>query len=193
MRLVLASSSPARLRVLRDAGFHPDVVVSGVSEDIESGPTESLVRLLAERKAEAVASVCPDALVLGCDSMLEVDGRARGKPKSAAEAIEMWRTQSGRCATLVTGHCLIDTARGNRRSAVARTTVRFGTPDEDELRAYVASGEPLGTAGAFTIEGKGAPFIEGIDGDPSNVLGLSVPVLRSLLRDLGRRVADLWG
>ena len=104
----------------------------------------------------------------------------------------MWRTQSGRAGALFTGHCLIDTTSDLRRSAVARTIIRFGQPDDDELRAYVASGEPLGTAGGFTIEGRGAAFIEGIDGDVGNVLGLSVPVFRSLLRQLGCRVHDLW-
>ncbi len=192
MRLVLASGSPARLRVLRNAGFDPEVVVSGVPEDIDVTPTASLVRELAERKAEAVAPQCPGSLVIGCDSMLEVDGRARGKPGNEAGAIEMWRTQSGRTGTLMTGHCVIDTARNLRRSAVAHTLIRFAEPDDDELRAYVASGEPLVTAGAFTIEGKGAPFVAGIDGDPGNVLGLSVPTMRSLLTELGLRVTDLW-
>ncbi|HXY27896.1 MAG TPA: nucleoside triphosphate pyrophosphatase, partial [Acidimicrobiales bacterium] len=182
-----------RLRVLQAAGFDPDVVVSGVPEDIEESSIESLVRELAERKAEAVASRCPDSLVLGCDSMLEIEGRVRGKPKSEPEALEMWRSQTGRAGTLMTGHCLIDTSRGARRGAVARTVIRFGRPEDEELRAYVASGEPLGTAGGFTIEGRGAPFIEGIEGDPGNVLGLSVPVFRFLLRELGFSVTDLWG
>jgi len=193
VRLVLASASPARLRVLLAAGFDPEVVVSGVPEDIGISSTESVVRQLAERKAEAVGSRCPDSLVLGCDTMLEIEGRARGKPKDEAEALEMWRSQSGRTGTLMTGHCLIDTSRDARRSAVVRTVIRFGRPDDEELRAYVASGEPLGTAGGFTIEGRGAPFIEGIEGDPGNVLGLSVPVFRSLLRELGLSVTDLWG
>ena len=191
-RLVLASASPARRRVLVQAGFAPDVVVSGVDEDIEAISTESLVRELAERKAGAVAPRCPDTLVLGCDSMLEVDGRARGKPKDESEVREMWRTQSGRVGTLWTGHCLIDTARHVRRSAVAQTSVHFGEPDDEELSAYIASGEPLGVAGAFTIEGRGAPFVVGIDGDPGNVLGLSMPLLRSLLRELGVPLTDLW-
>lgn len=178
--------------MLRDAGFDPSVVVSGVSEDLEAPSTEALVRELAIRKAEAVAARCPDCFVLGCDSMLELDGRARGKPKNGAAAVEMWRSQSGREGILMTGHCLIDTSRDLRGSAVARTIVRFGAPDEAELVAYVASGEPLETAGGFTVEGRGAPFVDGIDGDPSNVLGLSMPTLRSLLRKLGLSVSDFW-
>jgi len=192
MRLVLASASPARRRVLLHAGFAPEVMVSGVDEDIEAASTESLVGELAARKAVAVAPRCPDSLVLGCDSMLEVDGRARGKPKDESAALEMWRSQSGRVGTLFTGHCLIDTSRNVRCSAVAQTSIRFGEPDDDELAAYIASGEPLGVAGAFTLEGRGAPFVVGIDGDPSNVLGLSMPLFRRLLRELGVPLSDLW-
>ena len=191
-RLVLASASPARRRVLLQAGFAPDVMVSGVDEDIEAASTESLVLQLAERKAMAVAPRCPGSLVLGCDSMLEVDGQARGKPKDESAALEMWHSQSGRVGTLFTGHCLIDTARNTRRSAVAQTSIRFGEPEDDELSAYIASGEPLGVAGAFTLEGRGAPFVVGIDGDPSNVLGLSLPLFRRLLRELGVPLRDLW-
>ena len=178
--------------MLLQAGFAPEVVVSGVGEDIEAASTESLVRELAERKAEAVAALCPDSLVLGCDSMLEVEGQPRGKPRDESEALEMWRSQAGRVGTLFTGHCLIDTSRKVRRSAVAQTRVRFGQPDDDELSAYLATGEPLGVAGAFTIDGRGAPFVAGIDGDPGNVLGLSMPVFRSLSRALGVPLADLW-
>jgi len=174
------------------AGFEPEVVVSGVPEDIDAGTTESTVLALAARKAEAVAAGRADSLVLGCDSMLEVDGRARGKPRDAAEALDMWRSQSGRSGMLVTGHSLIDTAHGRRSSASARTLVHFDRPDEDELRAYVDGGEPLRVAGAFTIEGRGGAFVRGVEGDPNNVLGLSLGVFRSLLRDLGYRVQDLW-
>jgi len=189
---VLASGSAGRLRVLRDAGFDPEVVVSGVDETADAMAPAELVLLLAERKAVAVAIIRPDALVAGCDSLLDLDGTALGKPESAAEALEMWRRLAGREATLLTGHCLIDGASGRRVRGVASTTVRFGRPDEAELAAYVASGEPLALAGAFSIEGRGAPFVDGIDGDPSNVIGLSLPLLRKMLAELRMSVTDLW-
>jgi septum formation protein len=190
--LVLASASPARLRVLRNAGLDPEVVVSGVSEDIATTSTADMVRTLAVAKAEAVAPLRPGSLVLGCDSMLEVDGRARGKPKNAGEALTTWRRLRGSAQVLFTGHCLVDAASGQRAVGVARTTVRFGDPDGPELEAYVASGEPLLTAGGFTIDGRGAAFVDGVDGDPNNVLGLSVALLRRLLRELGVSISDLW-
>lgn len=190
---VLASGSAGRLRVLRDAGMDPEVVASGIDETADGGmETAALVQVLAERKAAAVAEQRPDALVLGCDSLLDFSQTAYGKPGSAEEATDMWRRLSGRAATLLTGHCLIEAASGRRVRGIARTTVRFGIPTDAELAAYVASGEPLALAGAFSIEGRGAPFIEGIDGDPSNVIGLSLPLLRRLLADLGMTVTDLW-
>jgi septum formation protein len=193
VEFVLASGSAGRLRVLRDAGFDPDVVVSGVDETTAGGlATPELVLLLAERKARAVAGKHRDALVLGCDSLLEVDGTAFGKPDSPAEAIGMWRRLAGREGALFTGHCLIDGASGRTVREVACTIVRFGRPGEAELAAYAASGEPLALAGAFSIEGRGAPFVDGIDGDPSNVIGVSLPLLRKMLAELGRSVTDLW-
>jgi septum formation protein len=190
---VLASGSAGRLRVLRDAGMDPEVMVSGVDETAEAGfDTAALVEALAERKASAVAAVRPDALVLGCDSLLDLDGVAFGKPESAGHAVGLWQRLSGREATLFTGHCLIQPHGGRRVRGVGRTLVRFGTPSPAELAAYVASGEPTALAGAFSIDGRGAPFIEGIDGDPSNVIGLSLPLLRRMLADLGMAITDLW-
>ncbi|HUJ05255.1 MAG TPA: nucleoside triphosphate pyrophosphatase [Streptosporangiaceae bacterium] len=191
--LVLASGSPTRLRVLRDAGIDPEVVVSGVDETAdETSDTASVAQELADRKARAVAALRPDALVLGCDSLLDLDGTAFGKPGSPAEVAAMWRRLSGEVATLWTGHCLIDGTAGRHARGTAGTIVRFGVPNDDELAAYAASGEPLALAGAFSIEGLGAPFIQGIEGDPSNVLGLSLPLLRRLLADLGLAITDLW-
>jgi septum formation protein len=192
VRVVLASGSAARLRVLRDAGFDPEVVVSGANEDTVGKDTPRSVVELAERKAVAVADRCPDALVVGCDSMLDLDGIALGKPASADEAAAFWRRLAGRHATLFTGHCLIDTRTGRRVSDVAHTVVRFGMPSEAEIAAYVATGEPLALAGAFSIEGFGAPFVDGIDGDPSNVLGLSLPLLRRMLGEIDVAITDLW-
>ncbi|WP_345697433.1 nucleoside triphosphate pyrophosphatase [Kitasatospora terrestris] len=192
--LVLASASPARLGLLRQAGLDPRVQVSGVDEDAISAPTPGeLARVLAEAKAKAVAAgLSGGELVVGCDSVLELDGQALGKPKDAADALERWRAMRGRAGVLQTGHCVIDTVTGRQVSATASTTVRFGTPDDEELAAYIASGEPLHVAGAFTLDGRSAPFVEGIDGDPGNVIGLSLPLLRRLLADLDVRITDLW-
>ncbi|MGC0420569.1 nucleoside triphosphate pyrophosphatase [Embleya sp. AB8] len=192
--LVLASASPARLKLLRDAGLDPKVQVSGVDEDaLTAASPRELALLLAEAKADAVAAeLTGDELVIGCDSVLELDGRALGKPADAAEALARWQAMRGRAGVLLTGHCVIDRASGRRVSEVAATTVRFGTPSDDEVAAYLATGEPLHVAGAFTLDGYAAPFVDGIDGDPGNVIGLSLPLLRRLLADLEVRIIDLW-
>jgi septum formation protein len=190
---VLASGSAGRLRLLTDAGIDPEVVVSGVDETADDGlPADDLVQLLADRKAAAVATGRPEALVLGCDSMLELGGEILGKPASAAEATGRWRQLSGRTGTLWTGHCLIDGPTGRRARGTARALVRFGSPSDAEVAVYVASGEPLAVAGAFSIDGRGAPFVDGIDGDPGTVIGLSLPLLRRLLAELDIAITDLW-
>ncbi|WP_405762372.1 nucleoside triphosphate pyrophosphatase [Streptomyces sp. NBC_00045] len=193
--LVLASASPARLNLLRQAGLAPHVIVSNFDEDALSADTPAELALaLAEAKAGVVAALdeAAGALVIGCDSVLELDGEALGKPADAEEATSRWKSMRGRAGVLRTGHCVIDTANGRQVSATASTTVRFGEPTDAEVAAYVASGEPLHVAGAFTLDGLSAPFIEGIDGDPSNVIGLSLPLLRSLLAELGVSITDLW-
>ncbi|MFE2147541.1 nucleoside triphosphate pyrophosphatase [Streptomyces sp. NPDC059456] len=193
--LVLASASPARLNLLRQAGMAPHVIVSHFDEDALSADTPAELALaLAEAKADVVAALdeAAGALVIGCDSVLELDGEALGKPADAEEATARWKSMRGRAGVLRTGHCVIDTATGRRVSATASTTVRFGEPTDAEVAAYVASGEPLHVAGAFTLDGLSAPFIEGIDGDPGNVIGLSLPLLRSLLAELGVSITDLW-
>jgi septum formation protein len=192
--LVLASASPARLGLLKQAGLDPKVMVSGVDEDAISAPTPGeLARVLAEAKATAVADgLTGGELVVGCDSVLDLDGQPLGKPRDAADATARWKAMRGRSGVLRTGHCVIDTVSGQRVSETASTTVRFGSPDDAEIAAYVASGEPLHVAGAFTLDGRSAPFIEGIDGDPGNVIGLSLPLLRHLLAQLGVRITDLW-
>jgi septum formation protein len=189
--LVLASGSPARLRLLRGAGLDPEVVVSGVDETNHEGlATADLVVALARRKAEAVAVLRPGALILGCDSMLDFDGEAVGKPATPQDAADVWHRLAGREGTLLTGHWLI--AGERHASGVGATTIRFGTPTDAEISAYAASGEPLSLAGSFSIDGRSAPFVEGIDGDPSNVIGLSLPLLRRLLAELGIGITELW-
>ena len=213
--LVLASASPARLALLRAAGIEPEVIVSDVPEDgVGHLPADEAVRTLADRKASAVAERLGGAgptgtgtgtaadpadpahadrpLVVGCDSMLAFAGELRGKPTSEDQARAWWRTMAGGEGTLLTGHAVVDLASGRRAAGVSETRVRFGRPTEDELDAYVRSGEPLRVAGAFTLDGRGAPFVEGIDGDPGTVIGLSLPLLRRLLADLGVAVTDLW-
>lgn len=193
--LVLASQSPARLALLRQAGLAPEVVVSGVDEDaVTAASPAELALVLAEAKAAAVAArpEAAGALVVGCDSVLELDGTALGKPVDAEDATARWKAMRGRSGVLQTGHCVIDTASGRRASATAGTVVRFGEPSDAEIAAYVATGEPLHVAGAFTIDGRSSAFIDGIDGDHGNVVGISLPLLRRLLAELGVGITDLW-
>jgi septum formation protein len=193
---VLASQSPARLATLRAAGVDPLVVVSGVDEDqLGALPPAELALQLAELKCAAVAARndLPDAaLVLGCDSVLELDGEALGKPGTADAATERWRAMRGRSGTLLTGHSLRDTATGHAASATAATTVHFAEVSDDEIAAYVATQEPLHVAGAFTIDGLGGAFVTGIEGDHHNVVGVSLPLVRELLAELGHSWTDLW-
>jgi septum formation protein len=194
-RLVLGSASPARLNLLRHAGLAPEVIVSGIDEDALNAPTPAeLALVLAKAKAAAVAArpEAADALVIGCDSVLELDGEALGKPADAEDATARWKAMRGRSGVLLTGHCVTDTATGRSASATASTTVRFGDPTDAEIAAYVASGEPLHVAGAFTLDGRSAPFIDSIEGDHGNVIGLSMPLLRRLLAELGYSITDLW-
>jgi nucleoside triphosphate pyrophosphatase len=191
-RFVLASQSPARLTTLRNAGIAPEVIVSGVDESTVSGPPTDVALTLAVRKAMAVAPRCRDALVLGCDSVLELDGVALGKPDDRADAVARWRRMRGRSATLHTGHCLIDTSTDRQTATVASTIVQFADVTDEEITAYVDTGEPLVVAGAFTIDGLGGAFVERIEGDPHNVVGLSLPLLRELVHELGHRWTDLW-
>ena len=193
--LVLASASPARLATLRSAGIEPLVIVSGVDESQLAGlPPAGLALGLAELKCAAVAArddLPAGALVLGCDSVLELDGEALGKPGTPDEATRRWRAMRGRSAVLHTGHCVRD-LDGRVAAATASTTVHFADVSDAEVAAYVATGEPLHVAGAFTVDGLGGAFVTGIEGDHHNVVGVSLPLLRELVQTLGRTWPDLW-
>lgn len=200
--LILASASPARRRVLTDAGVRHIVQVSAVDEEAvtaeltaDLGPIApgDLALHLATAKARDVArGICVDdeALVVGCDSVFELDGTAYGKPLSSAVAIERITAMSGRTGLLHTGHWIVHGTREVGRTTT--TTVEFATMDSAEIADYVASGEPLNVAGSFTLDGLAAPYVRRISGDPSNVLGISLPTMRDLLAELGIRWPDVW-
>ena len=195
-RLVLASASPARLSLLRQAGLAPEVVVSDVDESAYSAPrVAEQVALLAAAKAAAVAKRETDALVIGADSLLEFGGKPLGKPADAADARDRWRRMGGRSGILHTGQALFDVKDGgvaSRDIAVASTVVYFAEPTPPEIEAYLATGEPLAVAGAFTLDGLGAPFVRRVEGDPAAVVGLSLTVLRTQLAKRGLAITDLW-
>jgi septum formation protein len=195
-RLVLASASPARLSLLRQAGLAPEVVVSQVDESTVHAPrVAEQVALLAAAKAAAVARQETDAFVIGADSLLEFNGKPLGKPADAAEARDRWQRMAGRSGILHTGQALFDVQDGavvGRDIAVASTVVYFTTPTAQELEAYLATGEPLAVAGAFTLDGLGAPFVRRVEGDPAAVVGLSLTVLRTQLAKRGLAITDLW-
>lgn len=205
-RVVLGSASSGRRRILRDAGIDPLIVVSGVDEEAildrlgsEADPA-TVVSTLAAAKAGAVvavldAAVAEDCLVIACDSMLYLDGRLSGKPGTPEQARRQWRSMAGRSGRLFTGHCVVRVRHGGTvatQVGSAETTVRFGTPTDSELDAYIATGEPLGVAGGFTLDGLGGWFVDGIDGDPSNVVGLGLTLTRRLMESAGCSIADLW-
>ena len=215
-RLILASASPARLSVLRGAGVEPVVRVSHVDEDAlvaalpPDTPAETVVVELARAKAATVAGelaagadgVCWldgadafDGVVVGCDSMLLIDGRLQGKPLTAETARERWTGMAGRSGELLTGHCVLrmrDARVTGSAAACSVTRVHFTDPDPDDLEAYLASGEPLQVAGGFTLDGLGGWFVDRIEGDPSSVIGIGLPLLRRLLDEVGVSVAALW-
>lgn len=197
-RLVLASASPARLKLLRAAGIEPDVLVSGVDElVVQADLAEELSLTLAGLKASAVVDRIgptsePGTLVLGCDSVLAFEGEILGKPADAEEATRRWLGMRGRSGVLHTGHSLVDVTTGRTVGGVAATVVHFADITEAEIAAYVATGEPMLVAGGFTIDGFGGPFVERVEGDPGTVIGLSLPMFRTLLSELGVLISDLW-
>jgi septum formation protein len=205
-RVVLGSASPGRLKVLRQAGIDPIVVVSGVDEDRVTaalGPRaspEELACALAEAKADRVVgsldpAVTADCVVIGCDSMLYLDGDLRGKPRSTEVARRAWQQMAGSAGQLYTGHCVIRLTDGvvvHRETEAAVTVVRFGHPTPADLDAYLKSGEPLRVAGGFTLDGLGGWFIDGVDGDPSNVVGIGLTLMRALFARSGLSIETLW-
>lgn len=194
IKFVLASASPARKKLLETVGINPIVTPSGYDESsVTLSKPYDLAATLAERKATVVAQLYKDALVLGCDSLLEVEGQIYGKPADAKEAISRWQLMRGKKGLLYTGHALIDTTRQRKIVRCAVTEVYFSFVTDSEIEAYVATGEPLRCAGCFALEGKGGLFIDRIVGCHSNVIGLSLPLLRTMLADLGYTVLDFWG
>jgi septum formation protein len=196
-KLVLASTSPARKKLLAEAGIKFSVVSPGVDEDalvekLKPQTAHELTGLLAKAKALAVATQFENSLVLGCDSALEFDGEILGKPLVPAVAIERWKKMRGRSGFLFSGHYLFDTASGTGLAAVSKTEVHFANLSDGEIENYVATGEPLNVAGAFTIDGLGGAYVEKIVGDYHTVVGLSLVELRRLVEGLGHDYQALW-
>ena len=204
-RVVLGSASPGRRKVLRQAGIEPLIVVSGVDEDaivsrLGDAEAAEVTIALAVAKAERVAdslesSVAADCIVIGCDSMLYCDGELRGKPTSQDDAKRQWQTMAGRTGELHTGHCVIrlrDNEIVHQGAESLVTAVHFARPSADELDAYIACGEPLKVAGGFTLDGLGGWFIDAVDGDPSSVIGISLPLTRRLFEGAGLSIPALW-
>ena len=190
---VLASASPARRSLLQKAGIEPVVCVSEFDESqVELSDPIALVETLALGKAQTVAAQYSDALVLGCDSVLSVRGEIHGKPANPEEAIARWQLMRGDVGILYTGHALIDTSRDETLVRCGITTVYFADVSDREIAAYVATGEPLKCAGCFALEGRGGLFVEKLEGCHSNVIGLSLPLLRQMLGELGYAVTDFW-
>lgn len=190
---VLASASPARKKLLQLAGIEPIVCSSNFDESqIQSEDAIELVETLAKCKAETVVNQFSDALILGCDSVLEIAGNIYGKPESPQDAIARWQIMRGKVGILYTGHALLDLSQNQQMVSCGITKVHFADLSDREIEAYVASGEPLKCAGSFALEGKGGLFVKKIEGCHSNVIGLSLPLLSQMLGQLGYSVSDFW-
>ncbi len=197
MRIILASQSPSRAAILRAAGVEPVLAPANVDErsveqQLHGSSPADIVAALAQAKARAIAAQYgPEAVIIGADSMLLMDGQLYGKPHTVQKTIERWQQQSGRSAQLITGHCLI--FGQHEYVEVASTTVHFASASAEDIAAYARSGEPLECAGAFTLEALGGWFIDSIEGDPSCVIGLSLPAVRRGLYSFGLSVSEFWG
>lgn len=192
-RIVLASQSPSRASILRGAGVEPVLHPADVDEEaiiakLHGSTPEDVVAALAKAKAEAVDY--PQDVVIGGDSMLLLDGQLQGKPLTPENTVARWQQQAGKTAHLLTGHHII--FGGKVYSETAKTSVHFTAASDADIRAYAATGEPLNCAGAFTLEAIGGWFIDRIEGDPSSVIGLSLPVVRRALYSFGLNVSDFW-
>jgi septum formation protein len=193
-QFVLASASPARRRLLQSAGIQPLVSQSNFDESqVQLTNPADLVQTLALRKAETVTPYFTEALILGCDSVLAIDGEIHGKPADAADAIARWQQMRGKIGDLYTGHALIDLTQNKSLVRCRVTRVYFANISDRQIEAYVATGEPLNCAGCFALEGKGSAFVEKLEGCHTNVIGLSMPLLRQMLSDLGYDITNFWG
>lgn len=197
MRIVLASASPSRRFILESAGVDPIIHPANIDEDaliasLNDAPPREVILALCAAKAEAVAAQYPDDIVIGCDSMLLLNGTLQGKPHTIDATINRWKAQRGKTADLITGHCIVAPGDEQRVLDAASTSVTFGDVSDADIDAYARSGEPLECAGAFTLEALGGWFIDRINGDPSNVIGLSLPLVRRALYSFGIDVADVW-
>ncbi len=193
LKFVLASASPARLKLLKMVGIEPIVHSSDFDESqIHSDNPIELVNLLARKKAETVSPYYTSALILGCDSVLEVNGKIYGKPENEEVAIARWQTMRGKMGVLCTGHALINQLNNQTVVRCAITEVYFADIDDDTIKNYVATQEPLKCAGNFALEGKGGLFVDKIVGCHSNVIGLSLPLLRQMLTKFNYQVSDFW-
>ncbi|ARV61328.1 septum formation inhibitor Maf [Nostocales cyanobacterium HT-58-2] len=190
---VLASASPARRRLLQTAGIQPLVYPSDFDESqVQIDEPAQLVKTLAQRKAETVAPQFESALIMGCDSVLAVNGEIHGKPANPEEARQRWQKMQGHFGDLYTGHVFIDLSQNRTLVRCQVTRVYFAQLSDRTIDAYVATGEPLKCAGAFALEGRGGLFVEKIEGCHSNVIGLSLPLLRQMLEEMGYSVTDFW-
>ena len=194
-KIVLASTSPSRLRLLRSVGLEPIVIGSNVDEEDPTyaamSPREMVIALAIVKAHTVAKEISEPAIVIGCDSTFEFEGKSLGKPLTAANAIARAKALSGKTGILHTGHCIIDTAKRIEVSDIASTPVKFATMSDDEIKSYVATGEPLNVAGGFTLDGLSAPFIAGIEGETSNVIGLSLPLFRNAINSLGYKWFEL--
>ena len=194
-QIILASSSPSRLRLLESVGVKPEVIVSGIDEEspeFNSLSPSDLVIKLASLKADAVKSRAPiNSLIIGCDSTFDFNGKSLGKPLNRENAIERSKLLSGKFGYLHTGHCIIDVKNGKEINKLSSAKVQFAEMTNEEIVDYVDSGEPLNVAGGFTLDGLSAPFITSIEGDPSGIIGLSLPLLRNMVMSLGYSWLDI--